>query len=94
MTGLWINHIQYGRARDMARFGLLMLANGVWSGDTLLRNQQYLYDMVHPSQTLNRSYGYLLVAQWPAKFHAAGFATGHTGQGCAECSRRHVHGPG
>ncbi len=59
MTGLWINHIQYGRARDMARFGLLMLANGVWSGDTLLRNQQYLYDMVHPSQTLNRSYGYL-----------------------------------
>jgi len=59
MTGLWINHIQYGRARDMARFGLLMLAKGVWSGDTLLRDQQYLYDMVHPSQTLNRSYGYL-----------------------------------
>lgn len=59
MTGLWINHIQYGRARDMARFGLLMLANGIWNGDTLLRNQQYLYDMVHPSQTMNRSYGYL-----------------------------------
>lgn len=59
MNGLWINHVQYGRARDMARFGLLMLANGVWSGDTLLRNQQYLYDMTHPSQTLNRSYGYL-----------------------------------
>lgn len=59
MTGLWLNHVQYGRARDMARFGLLMLANGVWSGDTLLRNQQYLYDMTHPSQTLNRSYGYL-----------------------------------
>lgn len=59
MTGLWINHVQYGRARDMARFGLLMLANGIWNGDTLLRNQQYLYDMVHPSQMLNRSYGYL-----------------------------------
>jgi CubicO group peptidase (beta-lactamase class C family) len=59
MTGLWINHIQYGRARDMARFGLLMLAKGVWAGDTLLHDQQYLYDMVHPSQTLNRSYGYL-----------------------------------
>jgi len=59
MTGLWVNHIQYGRARDMARFGLLMLANGIWDGDTLLRDQQYLYDMVHPSQTLNRSYGYL-----------------------------------
>jgi len=59
MTGLWIDHIQYGRARDMARFGLLMLAKGVWNGDTLLHDQQYLYDMVHPSQTLNRSYGYL-----------------------------------
>jgi CubicO group peptidase (beta-lactamase class C family) len=59
MTGLWINHIQYGRARDMARFGLLMLAKGVWAGDTLLHDPQYLYDMVHPSQTLNRSYGYL-----------------------------------
>lgn len=59
MTGLWVDHIQYGRARDMARFGLLMLAKGIWNGDTLLRDQQYLYDMVHPSQTMNRSYGYL-----------------------------------
>lgn len=59
MRGLWLDHIMYGRARDMARYGLLMLANGVWNGDTLLHNQAYLYDMWHPSQTLNRSYGYL-----------------------------------
>jgi len=59
MKGLWINHVMYSKARDMARYGLLTLAGGVWDGDTLLRNQQYLYDMVHSSQDLNKSYGYL-----------------------------------
>ncbi|MBK9338481.1 MAG: serine hydrolase [Lewinellaceae bacterium] len=73
MTGLWINHIQYGRARDMARFGLLMLAKGVWAGDTLLHNQQYLYDMVHPSQMLNRSYGYLWWLNGQQSFMLPGF---------------------
>jgi CubicO group peptidase (beta-lactamase class C family) len=59
MKGFWFEHIMYGRARDMARFGLLVLANGIWNGDTLLHNQQYLYDMAHSSQDLNKSYGYL-----------------------------------
>jgi CubicO group peptidase (beta-lactamase class C family) len=59
MKGFWFEHVLYGRARDMARYGLLVLANGVWDGDTLLHDQQYLYDMRHPSQTLNKSYGYL-----------------------------------
>ena len=43
----------------MARFGLLMLNNGVWNNDTVMHDQAYLYDMTHPSQTLNNSYGYL-----------------------------------
>lgn len=59
MKGLWINHVMYSKARDMARFGLLTLAGGVWDGDTILRNPQYVYDMVHSSQDLNKSYGYL-----------------------------------
>jgi CubicO group peptidase (beta-lactamase class C family) len=59
MKGFWIDHIMYGRARDMARYGLLTLAGGVWNGDTLLHDAAYIYDMTHPSQTLNRSYGYL-----------------------------------
>lgn len=59
MKGLWIDHVQYGRARDMARFGLLTLAGGIWDGDTLLHDQQYQYAMAHPSQDLNKSYGYL-----------------------------------
>lgn len=59
MKGFWLNDVMYGRARDMTRFGLLMQAGGIWDGDTLLHNQQYIYDMTHPSQTLNKSYGYL-----------------------------------
>ena len=43
----------------MARFGLLMLNNGVWDGNTIMNDQSYLYDMIHPSQELNESYGYL-----------------------------------
>jgi hypothetical protein len=59
MKGLWLDHVMYGKARDMARFGLLMHAGGVWDGDTLLHDPQYFHDMIHPSQNLNKSYGYL-----------------------------------
>jgi CubicO group peptidase (beta-lactamase class C family) len=59
MKGFWFNYIQYGRARDMARFGLLMLAKGVWEGDTLLHDSAYYNAMIHPSQILNKSYGQL-----------------------------------
>lgn len=59
MKGFWLEDVQYGRARDMARFGLLMQAHGIWDGDTLLHDQPYFYDMTHPSQMLNKSYGYL-----------------------------------
>lgn len=59
MKGLWINDVFYSKARDMARFGLLTLAQGRWGNDTLLRDEQYFYNMTHPSQDLNKSYGYL-----------------------------------
>jgi len=63
MNGLWFmaadNDVFFSTARSMARFGLLIQNNGVWNGDTLMHDQQYLYDMVHPSQNLNESYGYL-----------------------------------
>jgi CubicO group peptidase (beta-lactamase class C family) len=59
MRGLWINHVQYGRARDMARFGLLMLAKGSWNGISLLSDSLYYQAMIQPSQSMNPSYGYL-----------------------------------
>jgi CubicO group peptidase (beta-lactamase class C family) len=59
MKGLWVNYIFYGKARDMARFGHLVLSNGVWNGDTLLGDTAYLQAMSRSSQTMNESYGLL-----------------------------------
>jgi len=59
MAGLWVNDVFYSRARDMARFGLFILARGSWNGTPILTDQAYYQAMTTPSQTLNRSYGYL-----------------------------------
>jgi CubicO group peptidase (beta-lactamase class C family) len=59
MKGAWANDVFYGHARDMARFGILVSAGGIWANDTLLHDQQYLFNMSHSSQNLNKSYGYL-----------------------------------
>jgi CubicO group peptidase (beta-lactamase class C family) len=63
MDGTWIwndnDHVFYSTARSMARFGLLILAGGEWSGAVLLRDAVYFDDMITPSQDLNKSYGYL-----------------------------------
>ncbi|MBO0357644.1 serine hydrolase [Hymenobacter sp. BT186] len=59
MNGLWVQGIYYSRAREMARFGLLTLARGTWNGTAILRDTAYFRQMTTPSQTLNRSYGYL-----------------------------------
>ncbi|NNC84968.1 MAG: T9SS type A sorting domain-containing protein, partial [Bacteroidia bacterium] len=63
MSGLWIklgyNNVYWSTPRDMARFGLLMLNNGVWDTDTVMHDQAYLNDMITTSQNLNSSYGYL-----------------------------------
>lgn len=63
MNGLWVqaadNNVFFSNARSMARYGLLIQNNGVWDGDTLMHDQQYLYDMTSSSQSLNESYGYL-----------------------------------
>jgi CubicO group peptidase (beta-lactamase class C family) len=58
-SGIWYDNVFYSKARDMARYGLLCLANGNWNGTTVLADQQYLTDMKNSSQTLNPSYGYL-----------------------------------
>ncbi|HIF34285.1 MAG TPA: class C beta-lactamase-related serine hydrolase [Planctomycetaceae bacterium] len=46
-------------ARDLARFGLLMVAKGRWNDRTLLADQDYLKAALAPSQTMNPSYGFL-----------------------------------
>jgi CubicO group peptidase (beta-lactamase class C family) len=63
MQGLWLNvgynNVYFSNARSMARFGLLLLAEGVWNGNYLLQDPQYFYEMTHASQSINDAYGYL-----------------------------------
>lgn len=63
MTGLYYqmgyNHVYVSKARGMARFGLLLLSNGMWNGTTVQSDVNYLQSMRTPSQTMNPSYGYL-----------------------------------
>lgn len=59
MGGFWLNYVRYGKARDMARFGLLSLRNGVWGSDTVLQDTAYAHMMRESSQPLNTAYGYL-----------------------------------
>ncbi len=63
MGGFWISllgiNTYYSKARDMARYGLLVSNNGIWGNDTIIADSNYLHQMITPSQNLNPSYGYL-----------------------------------
>ncbi len=64
MDGAWIttngeNQVYFSTARSMARFGLLSLNNGVWDGEMLLSDTQFLENMKNTSQNYNKAYGYL-----------------------------------
>lgn len=63
MAGLFIpivdNKVFFSKPRSMARFGLLLLANGNWNGTDILADQNYMSEMTNSSQNLNQSYGYL-----------------------------------
>lgn len=63
MQGLWLdidyNNVYFSNARSMARYGLLLLAEGIWNGNDLLQDPQYFFDMTHQSQSINEGYGYL-----------------------------------
>lgn len=64
MNGVWIktpnaNNVYFSNARSMARFGLLMLNRGAWNTENILNDSMYFNQMIHTSQNLNASYGYL-----------------------------------
>lgn len=64
MNGFWFdspegNRVYFSNARSMARFGLCILADGLWNGVEIMQNGDFLRDMRTPSQELNLSYGYL-----------------------------------
>jgi CubicO group peptidase (beta-lactamase class C family) len=63
MEGLFVksgyNNVFYSNSRNMARFGLFVLAKGKWDGKAILNNESYINAMSQSSQQLNKSYGYL-----------------------------------
>jgi CubicO group peptidase (beta-lactamase class C family) len=62
MTGAWIPsddfNVYWSNTRSMARFGLLIYADGKWENDQIIP-QDFLSDAVNTSQNLNQAYGYM-----------------------------------
>lgn len=46
-------------ARDLARFGILIQAKGIWNGELLITAPRYLDESTSSSQNMNPSYGFL-----------------------------------
>lgn len=78
MSGQWIsdgdNNIYWSVPRDMARFGLLILAKGNWDGTAVMTDTIYFREMTNSSQTLNPSYGYLWWLNGKSSIILPGFA--------------------
>jgi CubicO group peptidase (beta-lactamase class C family) len=55
----WDNHILSLSARDMARFGSLLLNKGKWNNESLIADTTYFNSMISSSSEFNKSYGYL-----------------------------------
>lgn len=55
----WNGRTMACSARDMARFGLMVLYNGTWQGKDILKDKTFLRDATNKSQELNQAYGYL-----------------------------------
>jgi CubicO group peptidase (beta-lactamase class C family) len=49
----------WSTAREAARFGLLLQAQGLWNGKAVLKDTDFMEALSKPSQNLNPSYGYL-----------------------------------
>lgn len=85
MDGFWfstndLNNVYFSTARSMARFGLLNLNNGVWDGETILSNADYLRDMKTTSQNINSAYGYLWWLNGKSTYRAPGLQLEFNGE--------------
>ncbi|MEX2568779.1 MAG: serine hydrolase domain-containing protein [Cyclobacteriaceae bacterium] len=73
------NRVFFSDARSMARFGLLILAEGRWETEEIISDKDYLNAMVTPSQNLNESYGYLWWLTGKDSFMVPGLQNRFTG---------------
>lgn len=62
MTGSWIPlgdlSVYWSNTRSMARFGLMVYANGKWE-DNQIVSENFLSEATNTSQSINEAYGYL-----------------------------------
>ena len=72
MTGAWIQtgdlNVYWSTTRSMARFGLLALNNGKWKEEQIV-NSNYFTNAITPSQSINKSYGYLWWINGEQSYH-------------------------
>ncbi len=76
ISGLFItfgyNKVFVSKTRPFARFGLLLLAEGIWNGTPILNDPVYFNQMTNSSQTINNSYGYLTWLNGKSNFMVPG----------------------
>jgi len=72
MSGSWLPladlNVYWSNTRSMARFGLLISANGKWN-DTEIVSQNFLQEATNTSQNINKAYGYLWWLNGKTSFH-------------------------
>ena len=72
MTGLWRNtgdlSVYWSNSRSMARFGLMILAEGKWN-ETQIFSKNFLNEATNTSQQINKSYGYLWWLNGKSSYH-------------------------
>lgn len=72
MSGIWISvndlNVYWSTTRSMARFGLLISANGMWE-DTQIVSESFLNEATNTSQEINEAYGYLWWLNGKSSFH-------------------------
>lgn len=72
MTGQWVPlnnlSVYWSNTRSMARFGLLILANGKWES-TQIVSENYILEATNTSQNINEAYGYLWWLNGKSTFH-------------------------
>lgn len=78
MNGAWIQSgdfsVYWSDTRSMARFGLMILAKGLWN-DTRIISEAYLLEATNTSQDINKSYGYLWWLNGKASYHLPALQT-------------------
>ncbi len=72
MSGAWIPledlNVYWSDTRSMARFGLLISANGEWENSQIV-SQSFLNDATNTSQNINQAYGYLWWLNGKSTYH-------------------------